>query len=138
LNRWDAIVASSGIQKSEAEIVRPSRAVLRYMVKVSTSPDSSFALIRDFIRDRTTGDDANLDQKFINFSEFTNYLFREWLDKHANDLLKRLELLHNVGNAIEAANLSADSIRMVRVLGVSPSDWWSDLHDRVLRGQRRH
>jgi hypothetical protein len=119
-NRWDAIIDSSEIEKSEAEVVRASRALLRYMVRVASSADLSFALIRDFIRERTTGDDATLDQRFINLSEFANYWFRERLDQQAKDLLKRLELLHYVGKAVESAKCSADLIEMPRALGISP------------------
>jgi hypothetical protein len=43
-----------------------------------------------------------------------------------------LELLYSVGNAVEAAQLSTDAIKLRKVLGVSPSDCWSDMHDRVL------
>jgi hypothetical protein len=44
-------------------------------MKVSTSAGSSFALIGDVIRDRSAGDDVNLDQKFIKLSEFASCLF---------------------------------------------------------------
>jgi hypothetical protein len=127
--RWDTILERSGIEKSPAEVIRASRALLRYMVRVLSSPELSFALVRDFIRDSGTADDAFADRKFIDLSEFGNYFFRTALETQGRNLLKRLELLHTIVKTVDL--YGPGRLQPPRAFG-SPFDWWNEAHDQVL------
>ena len=129
-NRWENLYEATGIMHTMDEIITASRAILRTMIKMTSQ---SVAFARDFIRgDSTIYDDEESDRKFMERGHFANTEFRQKLKEETPTLLRRMELLGYLANAVKEAGERPELIKLARALGTSPSEWWTEENDRML------
>ena len=129
-NRWENLYEATGIMHTMDEVITASRAILRTMIKMSSQ---SVAFARDFIRgDSTIYDDEECDRKFMERGHFANTEFRQKLKEETPTLLRRMELLGYLANAVKEAGERPELIKLARALGTSPSEWWTEENDRML------